>query len=182
MRLETDRLILRKWEDDDAEELYKYAKDDRIGPMCGWLPHRNPDDSLVIIREVLKSPFCFAMELKETGLPIGTVELRVGGILAELTDRDDEGELGFWIGVPYWGQGFTTEASRRVMDFAFEDLGMRALWCAYFDGNERSKRVQEKLGFKYVRTDYDVNIKPLGEAKTKHVNYMSYEDYRKLYK
>lgn len=40
MRLETDRLILRKWEDDDAEELYKYAKDDRIGPMCGWAPHQ----------------------------------------------------------------------------------------------------------------------------------------------
>jgi RimJ/RimL family protein N-acetyltransferase len=69
------------------------------------------------------------------------------------SEKMDEPELGYWLGRDYWGKGYATEAGRRVIRHAFEDLGSKAVWCCYYEGNERSKRVQEKLGFSYVRRD-----------------------------
>ena len=71
MILETERLILRPWEETDAEELYKYAKDERVGPMAGWPVHTSVDNSREIIKTVLSDPETYAVVLKETGLPVG---------------------------------------------------------------------------------------------------------------
>ena len=68
MYLETNRLILRPWRESDAEECYKYAKDPRIGSMCGWAVHINIEDSRRIIREVLSVPETYAIVLKGTKL------------------------------------------------------------------------------------------------------------------
>ena len=65
----------------------------------------------------------------------------------------DEAEIGYWIGVPFQGRGYTTEATREVIRHAFEELGMTTLWCGYFDGNDPSRRVGEKCGFRHVRTE-----------------------------
>ena len=62
-----------------------------------------------------------------------------------MTDKDDECELGYWIGKPFWGQGLIPEAAKELLRYAFEDLGMRAVWCGYYEGNEKSRRVQETL-------------------------------------
>ena len=51
-----------------------------------------------------------------------------------------------WIGVPYWGQGLIPEAVREIMRHGFDDLNLEKMWCGYFDGNTKSKRVQEKCG------------------------------------
>lgn len=67
MQLETRRLILRPWEERDAEELYRYAQDDRIGPIAGWPPHTSVENSLEIIRTVLSEPETYAVILKDTG-------------------------------------------------------------------------------------------------------------------
>ena len=56
---------------------------------------------------------------------------------------DDEIEIGYWIGVPYWGQGLIPEAVRALQKHAFLDLGCSAMWCGYYDGNEKSKRCQD---------------------------------------
>lgn len=66
MQLETRRLILRPWEERDAEELYRYAQDDRIGPIAGWPPHTSVENSLEIIRTVLSEPETYAVILKDT--------------------------------------------------------------------------------------------------------------------
>jgi len=60
---------------------------------------------------------------------------------------DSEAEIGYWIGVPFWGQGLIPEAVRALMHYAFNELNMNKLWCGYFDGNEKLKKVQEKCGF-----------------------------------
>lgn len=73
MQLETRRLILRPWEERDAEELYRYAQDDRIGPIAGWPPHTSVENSLEIIRTVLSEPETYAVILKDTGKPVGSV-------------------------------------------------------------------------------------------------------------
>ena len=61
MRLETDRLILRSWDDSDAEELYKYAQNPQVGPVAGWPPHQSVEESLEIIRTVFSYPETYAV-------------------------------------------------------------------------------------------------------------------------
>lgn len=69
----TERLILRAWQESDAESLYRYAKDPAIGPIAGWLPHTSVEDSLNIIRTVFSAPETYAVVLKETGEPVGSI-------------------------------------------------------------------------------------------------------------
>ena len=97
-----------------------------------------------------------------------------------MTDRDDECELGYWIGKPFWGQGLIPEASRELIRHAFKDLGMRAVWCGYYDGNEKSKRVQEKLGFVYRYTTEGLEVALLNEIRTGHTNLMTKERWQKV--
>ena len=74
------------------------------------------------------------------------------------------------LGVPYWGQGMVPEASREILRHAFEDLGLSRVWCCYYDGNEKAKRAQEKLGFKYQWMTEAVPVPLPGETHTEHVN------------
>ena len=174
MFFETERLILRPWEEGDAEECYKYAKDPRVGPAAGWPVHTDVDNSRQIIKDILMVPETYAMVLKETGLPVGSISLHFHSDLAQ---KDDECELGYWIGVPLWGQGLVPEASRELLRHAFEDLGMARVWCGYYEGNEKSKRVQEKLGFKYQRTTENVPVPMMGETRTGISNLMTREEW-----
>ena len=170
--LETERLILRPWEEADAEECYKYAKDPRVGPIAGWPVHTSVENSRRIIRDVLAVPETYAIVLKETGKPIGSIGLHRN----DLAEKADEMELGYWLGVPYWGRGLVPEAARELLRHAFEDLGLARVWCGYYDGNEKSKRVQEKLGFRHVRSTEGVDVPLLHETRTEHVNRLTAAD------
>ena len=77
-QLTTDRLILRPWQESDAETLYKYAKYPEIGPAAGWPPHTSVEDSLDVIRTVFSAPETYAVVLKETGEPVGSIGLLFG--------------------------------------------------------------------------------------------------------
>ena len=154
--IETERLILRPWREDDAEALYKYASDPDVGPPAGWPPHTSVENSRDIIRTVLSAAETYAVCLKNGSL-IGSIGLMLNGS-TDMTDRDDECELGYWIGKPFWGQGMILEAARAILRHAFEDLGMRAVWCGYYEDNVKSKRVQEKLGFVYQYTSEGLEV------------------------
>ena len=171
MILETNCLILRPWCEDDAEALYKYASDPDIGPPAGWPPHTSVENSREIIRTVLSAPDTFAVCLKEDGKPIGSI----GFHRNDLAEADDEYELGYWIGKPYWGQGLIPEAGRALLQYAFQELGMRAVWCGYYEGNEKSRRVQEKLGFIYQHTTENLYLPLMGERRTGHENLLTKE-------
>ena len=175
MILETDRLILRPWNLDEANEMYRYTSDPRIGDTCGWPPHESIEHSTQIIEKFSQHREIYAIVLKETGQPAGTIQLKLGD-QTDMTNRDDECELGFWIGAPFWGQGLIPEAARAVIDHAFQDLGMRAIWAGYYDGNEQSRRVQEKLGFIYQHTG-KVPVPALGEYRTGHANLLNRTDW-----
>ena len=176
MILQTKRLILRPWSENDAEELYKYASDPEVGPPAGWPPHTSVENSREIIRTVLSAPETYAVSLKENGKPIGSVGLHRN----DLAEKDDEYELGYWIGKPFWGQGLIPEASRELLRYAFEDLGMSRIWCGYYDGNEKSHRVQEKLGFLFHHTTEGLEVKLLNEIRTGHSNLMTKERWQKV--
>ena len=94
-----------------------------------------------------------------------------------MTDRDDECELGYWLGEPFWGRGYMPEAAHALMKRGFETLGMTRIWCGYYDGNEKSKRVQEKLGFIYHHTCADVSVPLLHEVRVGHTNVITKEQW-----
>lgn len=176
MKLETERLILRPWSFDDAGSLYKYASDDRIGPIAGWNPHKSVDESRQIINDVLSAYGVYAVVLKETGEPVGSIGLMIGD-KSNLNLPDNEAEIGYWIGVPYWGQGLIPEAMNELIRFAFNDLKLERLWCGYFDGNEKSKRCQEKCGFKYHHTNKDIYWELTDDIRTEHVTCLEKQDF-----
>ena len=163
--METDRLLLRRWQESDAEALYKYAKDPEIGPAAGWPPHTSVEDSLDVIRTVFSAPETYAIVLKETGKPVGSIGLlfgkdsHVAGILS------NEAEIGYWIGKPYWGRGLIPEAVRRLLHRCFTDLDIKTVWGAYYDGNTKSRRVMDKCGFRFHHTA-EGKTSPLGNVRT----------------
>lgn len=171
MILTTNRMILRPWREEDARALYECAKDPAVGPIAGWPPHASVEDSLNVIKTVLCDPAeeeTFALTLKDADVPIGCVGLRIGKQSA-LDIADDEGEIGFWLGVPFWGQGLTTEAAKETIRYGFEEKGLSSIWSGYYDGNERSKRVQEKCGLRYRYTIARKHVTLLNEVRTEHV-------------
>ena len=178
MILYTERLILRPWEDSDAESLYEYARDDRVGPIAGWPVHTSVENSREIIRTVLSVPETYAVCLKEDNKAIGSVGLKTGK-KSILDLPDAEGEIGYWIGVPFWGQGLIPEAVREIIRHAFEDLGFETLWCGYFDGNEKSRRAQEKCGFTYHHTNKDIYLALTDDIRTSHVTRLTKEEWEK---
>ena len=165
--LETPRLILRPWKETDAEALYKYAKDAAVGPIAGWPPHTSVENSREIIRTILSTPETYAVVLKQSGEPVGSIGLLFGDTAHTADIANGEAEIGYWIGVPYWGQGLIPEAVRRVLRHGFEDLRLQAVWCGYYDGNTKSKRVQEKCGFRFHHTEVGKRS-PLGDIRTEH--------------
>jgi len=176
MTLTTERLVLRHWTEADAESLYEYAKDPDVGPVAGWNPHKNVEESLEVIKSVFTGAECYAVCERETNRAIGAVELKLNGY-TDMTEREDECELGYWLGKLFWGRGYIPEAAAELLRRAFEDLGMTTVWCGYYEGNSKSKRVQEKLGFIYHHTCNEVPVPLLNEIRTGHTSYMTREQW-----
>ena len=148
--LETKRLLLRPWQAEDAVRLYELARDPDVGPRAGWPPHVSAEDSLRVIRGALGAPETYAVVSKESGLPVGSVGLKEPDAhLEDLPEDARQRELGYWIGKPYWGQGYAPESARALLERGFSALGCAAIWCAHYDFNSQSKRVIEKCGFRY---------------------------------
>ena len=172
MTLDTERLRLRPWTEEDAQDCYEYARDPSVGPIAGWPPHVSVENSRTIIRDILVRPENYAIVWKESGQVIGAIGLMFGSETT-LTDRSDECELGYWLGASFWGRGIMTEAAKEVLRHAFEDLGVRKVWCGYFDGNARSVRVQEKLGFTFCKTERSMYVAQMKEYRMCHITCLS---------
>jgi len=179
MILETERLTLRPWRETDAAVLYQYAKDPRVRPIAGWPVHTSIENSRQIIRDVLMVEETYAVCLKGETDPIGSIGLMIGE-KSNLGIPSNEGEIGYWIGVPYWGQGLIPEAVRELVRYGFQDLGLRCIWCGYFDGNNKSRRVQEKCGFQYHHTENGKPYPLINAVKTQHVTCMTEQQWEVL--
>ena len=177
--LETPRLLLRRWEETDAEALYKYAKDPAVGPIAGWPPHTSVENSREIIRTILSAPETYAVVLKQSSEPVGSIGLMFGDTVHSADIADGEAEIGYWIGVPYWGQGLIPEAVRRLLRHGFEDLGLQTVWCGYYDGNAQSRRVQEKCGFRFHHTEVGKRS-PLGDIRTEHFTNLTKDEWSRI--
>lgn len=92
MILYTERLILRPWQESDAEDLYEYAKDPQVGPIAGWPPHTSVQNSRDIIKNVLAVEETYAVCLKENNKAIGSIGLMIGKA-SNIGITDNEGEI-----------------------------------------------------------------------------------------
>lgn len=159
MILKTTHLILRPWQEDDAECLYHFAKNPNIGPIAGWPPHESVEDSLNIINTVFAKKETYA--IVKDDIPIGCV----GMLFHPDTNHwwgEGAVELGYWVAEQYWGNGYAVEASMALIERAFDDLGIKEIYASYRVENSQSKRVLEKLGFKFHAELTNVNY--LGES------------------
>ena len=175
--LKTERLILRRWEDSDAESLFEYAADPDVGPIAGWPPHQSIEESRDVIKNVFNGKEAYAICLKTDDRAIGAIELKLNGH-TDLTERDDECELGYWLGKPFWGQGIMPEAVKEILRHAFEKIGMTKVWAGYYEGNLKSKRVQEKSGFRYQWKSEGVDVPLMHEKRTGHVSSMTKDQWQ----
>lgn len=147
----------------------------------GWAPARAGLSTPVwriagIIRGVLSAPGTYAVVLRETGEAVGSIGLMRAG-QSNFAIGENEAEIGYWIGVPYWGKGLIPEAVNALLRYGFEDLGLGTIWCCYFEGNEKSRRVQEKCGFTYHRTINDKPVPLLHKKLTEHINRQTREEW-----
>jgi ribosomal-protein-alanine N-acetyltransferase len=144
MKFETKRLILRSWQLTDEEDLYRYASDPQVGSIAGWPVHTSVENSVETIKSVLAKPNTYAVVFKKAGHAVESIGLTIGDA-SKMKLPADEVEIGYWIGVPYWGQGLIPEAVHALIRYGFEEVGLNKLWSGYFDGNTNSKRVLESV-------------------------------------
>lgn len=145
--IETKRLVLRPWREEDAPFMYEWLCRDDIAKACGIRPLAGIDDSLAAIRRAERTPGCRVVTLRD-GRPVGAVAL------LEDTERartaGTQAELVFWIAAPYRGDGFATEACEAALKYAFEDRGVDSVSCNIVGMNDRPMKTAVRLGFEYA--------------------------------
>jgi [ribosomal protein S5]-alanine N-acetyltransferase len=142
--LETKRLKLRPFTEDDVAELVPLIGTREVAATTLRIPHPYTENEA---REFLArihndDEVRFAITLRDG-------EGLCGGIGLRLAPDHQHAELGYWIGVPYWGQGYATEASRELLRYGFEDLGLHRIFASHFKHNPASGRILVKLGMRY---------------------------------
>lgn len=143
--IETQRLILRPWRETDAADLYRYASDPLVGPAAGWAAHTSVEDSRNVLRTILMKPDTWAVTLRGGGEPVGSVGL----FPTTWPAGKGQPEIGYWVARPFWGRGIAPEAVRALIALCFA-RGEREVFCAHADFNDKSRRVIEKCGFRYL--------------------------------
>ena len=144
--METERILIRHWQESDAEALFKYASDPDVGPRAGWPAHKSVEESLEIIRTFFHNDTTWAIVLKENGEAIGCI-----GYYTHETSNipigENDCEVGYWVGKPYWNRGICTEALKLMLDYCIHEKHFKNIWADHFTGNPASGRVMEKCGF-----------------------------------
>src|SRR5437763_4981330 len=141
--LETERLSLRRPTLADVKAIAHLANDRRIAENTRRLPHPySQDDAVEFVRAMADERREIAFLIEHSHTPIGVVGINW---------REQEApELGYWLGVEHWGQGFGTEAARATIDFCFEETGAEQLCAGARVANPASRNVLEKCGFQWV--------------------------------
>lgn len=152
LQLETKRLLLRPFKENDIDDYYEYGSMKTVGPMAGWTPYLNKEIAKERLLIEIKKPYQFAIELKEEHKVIGSIEImevkreRYKGIKI----NENSKELGSIISEKYWGNGYMPEAIIEILEFCFYVLHVSVVYAGYVERNTQSVRLKEKCGFKTV--------------------------------
>ena len=150
--LETDRLILRPFKIEDAEEVFNnWASDDEVTKYLTWSTHSSVEMSRSYMEFCIngyneKNVYQWGMELKNSHELIGNISV------VKIIDEIDSVELGWVIGRKWWGNGYTAEAAKRLLEFLFTEVGANRICAGHDVNNPNSGRVMRKIGMKYEGT------------------------------
>lgn len=142
--LETQRLRLRSYSEADIPELLPLIGARGVAATTGRIPHPYgaEDARQFLARIETDREVRLAVSLRENGRLIGGIGLRP-------MEEYQHAELGYWLGVPFWGQGYATEAAREMLRYGFEELRLHRIFASHFQNNPASANVLKKLGMKY---------------------------------
>jgi len=150
--LRTPRLVLRPPVAGDVDGLWPFVSDPDLPRMMSWSAHKSKDETaafLKIVTEAMAGGSDLNWIIEHEGKVAGTIGL--DGIRFQFRAwRVDRAEIGYWLAPPLWGQGLMTEAATAVVRFGFETLGLHKVTVGCLEENAASRRVIEKLGFRYV--------------------------------
>lgn len=147
--LETQRIILRAFRPSDAQDVFAYSSNPRIGHDAGWPVHLSIEDSLSFINDIASQGHVWAICLPDHG---GLVTGSIGLISDPSRESEEIAMLGYAIGEPWWNKGYMTEAAREVLRFGFSELSLLLISVTHYPWNIASKKVIEKLSFHYEGT------------------------------
>lgn len=149
--IETERLTLRSLQLDDALVIEKLAGDYNVAKITLSIPHPYPKGSAknfithMLQSETDKKVVIFSIIDKNNNELLGVMNLNLYHI-------HKRGELAYWIGRPYWGNGFGTEAAKALLHYGFNELHLNKIFAAAFTNNPGSWRIMEKIGMKHEGT------------------------------
>jgi RimJ/RimL family protein N-acetyltransferase len=142
--LQTDRLTIRPYSEKDIPELVRLIGTREVAATTLRIAHPYTERDARAFLELAEDPdkLWLTMTLRPDSRQIGGIGLRI--------DHDQQhAELGYWLGVPFWGQGYATEAAREMLRYGFEDLGMHRIYASHFKHNPASGHVLKKIGMRY---------------------------------
>ena len=142
--LKTARLILRPYSDADIPELLPLVGAREVAATTLRIAHPYTElDARAFLQLALQpGKIWLAITLRDDGRQIGGTGLRV-------EEQHRHAELGYWLGVPYWGKGYATEAAREMVRHGFEDLNLHRIFASHFKHNPASGRILIRLGMRY---------------------------------
>ena len=142
--IETKRLLLRPFQENDAEAFFACCQNPNLGNNAGWAPHKTLNES----REILHGAFIgqegiWAVTLKDTQQLIASI-----GIVPDPKRENPQVRmLGYWLDEPYWGKGYMSEAVQAVLNYGFNELQLSLITANCYPHNKRSQQVLERNGF-----------------------------------
>ena len=142
--METERLRLRAFTEDDTSAVTALIGAREVAATTLRIPHPYTDEHFRCFLNHMQGEAepNFAITLRSDGRLIGGIGLRI--------ERDHQrAELGYWLGVPYWGQGYATEAGLAALRYGFEDLKLHRIFASHFEHNPTSGKVLRKLGMRH---------------------------------
>ncbi len=148
-QIETERLLLRGREPEDAEAIFRYASDPEVTPFMAWQPSRSLED----VWDFLDGLTAHHYEEEELDYALtlrSAPELLIGGIGVYWRPRQHRVmELGYVLDKGHWGQGLVPEAARALIQFAFRTTRVERIYAPIFADNAKSRRAAEKIGLHF---------------------------------
>ena len=142
--LETDRLRIRPYSEADIPELLLLIGTKEVAATTLRIAHPYAEQDARRFLEFATEPgkLWLAITLRDDGRQIGGIGLRI-------EEQHQHAELGYWLGVPYWGKGYATEAARELLRYGFEELKLHRIFATHFKHNPASGNILKKLGMRY---------------------------------
>jgi len=160
LNIETERLLLRPFCQEDLNDFFAYAKGPDVGEWAGWIHHKNIEESKTILNMFITENHTLAVYSKFDGKVIGSIGLDDSFWSSSIKGYEDGKtiEIGYVLSKNYWGKGLMTEAVKAVIDYLFSNTDVDFLTICHWVKNLRSERVIEKCGFVFLEE---------GESKTR---------------